>query len=119
MPSFNLNILAAQIALFTIFGAPAVALVGGAAFFAAAVPSLVGTSGLALTGGLIATSALIIATPLQDIWIVPFGGVLVGLCIRASQRYHRWWFPIAIVVALCIASTIFAFGHYGQDNCYP
>jgi hypothetical protein len=120
MPAFSLNIIAGQLVLSTLLGAPVFGLIAIAAFIAAAVPVFVRTrSWLTLAAGLLASMAIILATPLQSLWALPFGGVLVGLCIRATERYHRLWFPVAIGLALCIAGTAFAFGHYGQDNCYP
>jgi hypothetical protein len=120
MPSFSLNILAGQIILFTVFGAPALAVVGAVAFICAAVPSLVSVrSWLAVASGLVATVAIVLATQLQGLWALPFGGMFVGLVVRSTERYGRWWFPIGIVLALLIAAVIFAFGHYGQNNCSP
>lgn len=120
MPSFYLNILAGQAILFTVFGAPAIAIVGISAFIAAAIPSLISTPfRLATAGVVIAIAAVILATHVGELLALPLGGVLVGLCVRATERYSRWWFPVTIVLELCIASAIFAFGHYGRNNCYP
>jgi hypothetical protein len=120
MPSFNLNILAGQVIIFTVLGAPVIALVAIAAYIVAAAPSFrTVRSRIALGGVLVAIAAIILATPWHDIWALPFGGMLVGLCIRGTERFHRAWFPVAVILALCTAGTLFAFGHYGQNNCYP
>ena len=64
MPSFNLNILAGQIILSTVFGAPAFAIVGIAAFICAAAPSLISPrSWLAVAGALVAAAALVLTGP--------------------------------------------------------
>jgi len=87
MPAFDLNILAGQVILTTFFGAPAVALVAIAAFIVAAAPSFHSIrSRLALGGALPAVAAVILSTPWHDIWALPFGGMLVGLCIRTATR---------------------------------
>jgi hypothetical protein len=120
MPSFNLNILAGQVIIATLLGAPVIALVMTAAYIVAAAPSFhTVRSWLALVGVLVAIAAIILATPWHDTWALPFGGMLVGLCIRSTERFRRAWFPVAIILALFIAATLFASGHYGQNNCYP
>jgi hypothetical protein len=120
MPSFSLNILAGQMVIATLLGTPAIALVAIAAFVVAAAPSFHSVrSRLTLAGILVASAAIILATPWHDIWALPFGGTLVGLGIRSTERFYRVWFPVAVILMLCIAGTLFAFGHYGEDNCYP
>jgi hypothetical protein len=119
MPSFSLNILAGQLIIATLLGAPVIALVAITAYFVTAAPSFYTIrSRLALAGVLVAIAAIILATPWHDIWAAPFGGVLVGLGTRSTERFRRAWLPVAVVLALCIAGTLFALGHYGQDNCY-
>ena len=123
MQSFDLNIVAGQIVLATVFGAPIIALIAGTAFVIAALPA---TSRVRLTlpvaGAVVAAGAIILAICSGPSWsVLPpvFLAVLIGLGVRSSEGFQRLRLPFGILLALIITSALFAFGHYGLDNCYP
>ena len=66
---------------------------------------------LGLMSGIVAVASVVL--PLV------FLAVLIGLGVRSSEGFQHLRLPFGILLALIITSALFAFGHYGQDNCYP
>jgi hypothetical protein len=120
MPAFDLNILVGQLILVAVFGAPIILVTASAAFITAFVPSgLNKWSRLIVAGALFAPIALTLETPWRALWVLEVGGMVIGLSLRATERYRLLWFPIAAVLALSIAVILFATEQYGMNNCYP
>ena len=120
MPAFDLNILESQLIIAAIFVAPIIGLTASVAFITALVPSgLNKPSRLAVAGIVCALIALALATPWPTLWVLPAGGTVIGLILRATERYWILWFPITAVLALSTAVILFATGQYGVNSCAP
>lgn len=130
MPSFNLGILAGQMLLLNMFGAPEIlGLVGGTAgFLVAAAPEYLDLRRNKLVLGFAALNMIVVFI-IADMraGLVGFllfvglvvAGALIGYCIRKLEEARRFWLPTAILLALTIGVMIFSFGHYGQNDCWP
>lgn len=130
MPSFDLGILAGQMLLLNIFFAPELAglLAGVPAFVIAASPFELGPRTQWLSMALLAVAgvSLGVTATVHSTWstlpllgVVVGYGALVGFGVRRLHEIRRLWLPFGILLALTVGSVIFAFGHYGHNNCWP
>ena len=129
MPSFDLGILLGQLLLFNVLGSPILfGVFGGSAFVVAASPQPISLPqkwpGLIfLAIGLIAVILALDFRSATGTIAAAIGllgsGVLVGLLVRRIEWVRRFWLPTGIVIAVAVASLVWAFGHYGQNNCWP
>jgi hypothetical protein len=124
MPSFNLSILLGQIILYNVFGALIIALAAAMPAFVAATVRPHLKVGLPLVFVAIATIAVALtATNLAKanwpIALLVAGGTIIGLGVRLTEKFRRFWLSGGVLLALIIAVAIFCSGHYGLDNCYP
>jgi len=46
-------------------------------------------------------------------------GALIGFWVRAIDEFRRFWVASGLLLALLAGGILFAFGHYGQNNCWP
>jgi hypothetical protein len=130
MPGFDLGILAGQLLLSNMFGLPEIAgvIAGIPAFVLAAYPGVPNLRHRWFSfafAALVAVAVAVVALSHAN-WLGVFvwaglivGGALIGFWIRAIDEFRRFWLPMGIVMALCLGSVIFSFGHYGQNNCWP
>jgi hypothetical protein len=130
MPLFSVGILAGQLLLLNLFGVPEILgiVAGIPAFLIAASPdhldlrrhwltlgfSLLGVAAIVLVGAMRAgmLGSLVLGSLIA-------AGALIGFWTRALEEFRRFWLPIGILLALLVGSIVFAFGHYGQNNCWP
>jgi len=130
MPSFDLGILAGQMLMLNMFGAPEIwgIVAGIPAFVIAAYPETINfrRRWLPLVFAVLAAGAICLVALGHSGWLglLFVGGTLgvgalIGFWIRASEKFRRFWFPIGILLALLAGGIIFSFGHYGQNNCWP
>ncbi|MGA8575790.1 MAG: hypothetical protein WB609_08950 [Candidatus Cybelea sp.] len=130
MLSFNLGILAGQLLVLNMFGAPEIMgmVAGIPAFLIAAFPDNVNLrrDGLFLAFTLLAIVAIALVAAMRAGWqgfllfVALIGaGSLLGFWTRALEEFRQFWLPIGILLALSVAGVIFLYGHYGQNNCWP
>lgn len=128
MSAFDPSILLQQMILFNLFLVPEIlgCIAGIVAFVIAAIPiamkpvwlvsasivlaALAAVHGVAPTPAWSAQSAIIEAL---------MAGAVAGLSVRVVPKALRFWLPLGALVALALGAMVFAFGHYGQNNCWP
>ena len=129
MPSFDLSILVGQLLMMNVLASPIIlGIVGIPAFAVASFPRSIDLRpkwprliflAIALSGLLLATVVRFDPRTIASVIGVLGCGVLVGVLVRQIEWFRRSWLLIGIVIAVTLGSFAWAFGHYGQNNCWP